>query len=52
MAKVVSVTLRGLEVLRAAMPLAIAVQRRLFGKEGRPGGILLETLLKVDRRQK
>jgi len=49
---VVSVTRRGLEVLRAAMPLAIAVQRRLFGKEGRPGGVLLETLLRLDRRQK
>ena len=51
-AKVVSVTSPGLEVLRAAMPLAIAVQRRLFGKEGRPGGVLLETLLRIDRRQK
>ena len=51
-AKVVSVTSPGLEVLRAAMPIAIAVQRRLFGKEGRPGGVLLETLLRVDRRQK
>ena len=51
-ARVVSVIRRGLEVLRAAMSLAIAVQRRLFGQDGRPGGVLLETLVRIDRRQK
>jgi DNA-binding MarR family transcriptional regulator len=48
-AKRVVVTPMGLTALRAALPLAIEVQKRLFGKEGRPGGRFLEALLQFDR---
>ena len=45
--KRVEVTAAGLEVLRRAKPLVIDVQRRLFGEEGAPGGVLLDALLRV-----
>jgi DNA-binding MarR family transcriptional regulator len=48
-AKNVAVTAAGLATLRMAMPLVIAVQVRLFGDEGRPGGQLLAALLAIDR---
>ena len=48
-AKQVSVTRRGLNTLRKALPAVIAVQSRLFGEEGRPGGTLLATLLELDQ---
>ena len=48
-AKQVGVTRAGLRVLRQALPLAIEVQGRVFGEEGRPGGNLLATLLELDR---
>ena len=48
-AKHISVTRSGLNALRKAFPLAIEVQSRLFGKEGRPGGGLLAVLLEIDQ---
>ena len=47
-AKHVEVTADGLKALRHALPLLIELQRRLFGEEGRPGGSLLETLLRLN----
>lgn len=47
-AKHVAVTKAGLEALSRAMPLAIAVQRRLFGEAGAPGGPLLQMLLAIE----
>ena len=49
LAKRVAVTAKGLQALRAALPLGIAIQARLFGDGGRPGGHLLETLVRIDR---
>ncbi|KAB0676444.1 MarR family winged helix-turn-helix transcriptional regulator [Aureimonas leprariae] len=49
-AKSVVLTVKGLETLRAAFPIAIEVQHRLFGEAGRPGGTLLEALVELDRR--
>lgn len=48
-AKRVNVTARGLDTLRLALPHVIAVQHRLFGKAGHPGGSLLNALLRIDR---
>ncbi len=45
--KRVEVTAAGLEAIRRAKPLIIDVQRRLFGEEGAPGGVLLAALLRV-----
>jgi MarR family transcriptional regulator, organic hydroperoxide resistance regulator len=47
-AKRVEVTPSGVTTLRRALPLAIEVQRRLFGDDGRPGGKLLTALLRLD----
>ncbi len=49
LAKQVVITTAGLEALRAALPLGIAIQARLFGAEGRPGGSLLATLVAIER---
>ena len=49
LAKRVAITAKGLEALRAALPLGIAIQARLFGNEGRPGGRLLDLLVRIDR---
>ena len=49
LAKQVAITAEGLEALRAALPLGIEIQARLFGKDGRPGGSLFETLVRIDR---
>lgn len=46
--KHVEVTDAGVAVLRDAMPLAITVQRDLFGDSGSPGGDLLKTLLRLE----
>jgi DNA-binding MarR family transcriptional regulator len=46
-AKRVEVTSAGLKSLRRAMPIAIAVQRKLFGESGQPGGALLRTVRQV-----
>ena len=43
--KRVAVTAAGVKTLRRALPIAIAVQERLFGDAGRPGGHLLAALL-------
>jgi DNA-binding MarR family transcriptional regulator len=48
-AKRVEVTGTGFRALRQAFPKVVAVQRRLFGKAGLPGGSLLKELLQVDR---
>jgi len=36
-------------VLRAALPVVVAVQRHLFGEAGLPGGTLLKMLSDIDR---
>jgi DNA-binding MarR family transcriptional regulator len=46
-AKRVELTRAGLKRLRNAMPIAIEVQRKLFGESGRPGGALLRTMRQV-----
>ena len=47
-AKHIEITGAGLKVLRKALPIVIDVQRRLFGEEGREGGSLLTSLLRLD----
>lgn len=47
-AKLIEVTEDGVEALRHALPIVMAVQERLFGAEGRPGGALLAALLRID----
>ena len=47
-AKHVELTRAGLETLHLALPVAIEVQRRLFGSQGRPGGALLTSLQQVE----
>jgi len=49
LAKDVAITSAGMVVLKAALPLVIAVQARLFGEEGRPGGALLDALVRIDQ---
>lgn len=49
LAKDVTITTTGMAALEAALPLVIAVQARLFGDEGRPGGGLLDALVRIDR---
>ena len=49
-AKRIEVTETGVAALRYAMPLAITVQKRLFGKAGAPGGSLLTALTQADAR--
>ena len=49
LAKRVAITNDGLEALRAALPLGIAIQARLFGDAGLPGGALLDMLACIDR---
>ena len=48
-AKHVEVTQAGLGTLHRALPIAVDVQRRLFGDQGRPGGALLTSLQQVKR---
>ena len=48
-AKRVSLTGKGLKCLASAMPIAIEVQRELFGEPGRPGGALLNLMLQLHR---
>ena len=50
-AKRVKVTALGLKVLRRALPVAIEVQLRIFGEEGKVGGSLLTALLRLDVEQ-
>ena len=47
-AKSVTLTAEGMERLRAAFPIAIDVQHRLFGEAGRPGGSLLTGLIDLE----
>jgi DNA-binding MarR family transcriptional regulator len=47
-AKSVTLTAKGMERLRAAFPIAIDVQHRLFGDAGQPGGSLLTGLIDVE----
>ena len=47
LAKRVAMTTVSLTALRAALPLVIEAQVRLFGDAGRPGGSLLESLFKL-----
>ena len=49
-AKWIEVTETGVGALRQAMPLAISVQERLFGKAGAPGGSLMIALAQTDAR--
>lgn len=46
-AKDVTITDLGLRSMRQALPIAIEVQRRLFGEMGMPGGKLLKTFISV-----
>jgi DNA-binding MarR family transcriptional regulator len=48
-AKRVEVTAAGLDALRKALPKVVALQIRLFGEAGRPGGSLLEQLICLDK---
>ena len=48
LAKQVTMTPTGMTALRAALPLVIVVQGRLFGDQGRPGGGLLDALVRID----
>ena len=48
-ARHVEVTQIGVAALRRAIPLVIAVQVRLFGAAGEPGGDLLATLRQIDK---
>ena len=50
-AKRVAITAAGLAALREALPRVIEVQAMLFGDEGRPGGSLLEALVRIDARE-
>ena len=50
-AKELEVTRSGLKTLRQALPTMIEVQGRLFGGAGRPGGSLLATLLRLEKKQ-
>ena len=47
-ARHVELTQAGLETMRLALPVAIDVQQRLFGDQGRPGGALLALLQQVE----
>jgi DNA-binding MarR family transcriptional regulator len=47
-AKRVEITRAGLDGLRAAMPVVIGIQRRMFGKAGGPKGALLAELRRVE----
>jgi DNA-binding MarR family transcriptional regulator len=47
-AKCVEVTSKGISSLRQALPAVIGVQRKIFGKDGNPGGSLLTALLRLD----
>jgi DNA-binding MarR family transcriptional regulator len=49
-AKQIEVTSAGVTVLRRALPIAIEVQRRMFGEDGGPGGKLLTALLRLDNK--
>ena len=49
-AKDITVTEAGLTSMRRALPVAIEVQKRLFGEAGMPGGSLLKTFHSVLRR--
>lgn len=48
LAKQVAITRTGMKALREALPLVIGVQARLFGDQGRPGGSLLDALVRID----
>lgn len=50
-AKTLGGTRSGIQTLRQALPRMIEVQGRLFGKAGRPGGSLLATLLRLEKKQ-
>ena len=47
--KEVAITPAGLTTLRKAFPLAIEVQTRLFGAQGKPAGKLLKSLRELDQ---
>ena len=47
-AKRIVITDAGVAALRRAMPIAIAVQQRLFGAAGGPDGSLLAALLRIE----
>lgn len=49
-AKQANLTRSGFNTLRGALPIAVAVQNRLFGELGEKESPLLETLLRLDRQ--
>ena len=50
-AKRVEITAAGFRALQEAFPKVIAVQSRLFGEAGLPGGKLLKQLLEIDKER-
>ena len=46
-AKRVQITAVGINSLRKAMPIAVEIQRKMFGEAAQPGGPLLRTLLEI-----
>jgi DNA-binding MarR family transcriptional regulator len=48
--KCAEITAKGLNVLGKAMPIAVDIQRRMFGAEGQPGGKLHKMLLRSVRQ--
>jgi DNA-binding MarR family transcriptional regulator len=48
--RLVGLTERGLEALRAAFPVVITLQGEMFGRAGAPDGPLLGALRKVEQR--
>ena len=49
-ARSVAITQSGLEALRQAFPVVIALQQRMFEEAGAPGGTLHRALRKVEKR--
>jgi DNA-binding MarR family transcriptional regulator len=49
LAKQVKITAVGMTALLHALPLMVQLQAQLFGVEGRPGGSLLDALVRIDR---
>ncbi len=48
LAKYIAITPDGVSAIRKVLPLVIGIQDRLFGAEGRPGGSLLNLLVRID----
>lgn len=49
-AKTIEIDVAGMAALRAAMPIVIAIQQRMFGEAGAPHGLLLGELHEIEAR--